>query len=181
MGTDELVEWIKSAPIRRLPTEELLLEIDYAKRERDLADDPDFRDYQAKRVKALIAETKRRERLKEVPKDTGLTEGFIRDIKSRVDIRDILNHLGILVIPSGTGRERYECPAHPDKHPSGVVYVQEQQAHCFQCGFHGDVFDCVMAFRGLTLVQAVDFVCGYLGVELPKPKRRAGGKGCVAL
>jgi DNA primase len=79
------------------------------------------------------------------------------------------------------GREYYACPAHPDKHPSGVIYVEDQQYHCYQCGAHGDVFDCLMAFKGMTFMQAVDAVAGYLGVELPKPKAKTTGKGCVAL
>lgn len=168
MTTQELVDYIASYGIRRLPTEELQTELDFARRERDLSDNPDYELYQVKRIRALSDEIKRRTALKEVLKKSKITTDWIRDLKAKVDIRDIFNHLGILVIPNGTHRQKYECPAHPDRHPSGVVYVDDQQYHCFQCQAHGDVFDIVMAYRGMTFLQSVDFVVGYLGIEVPQ-------------
>ena len=176
----ELIEHLASMGLRRLSSEELVLELDFAKRERALSDNKDFCEYQTKRITALEREQARRKVLRERPKTSPYTTDFIRGLKQRVDIRDIFNFcLGILVIPNGTHREVYECPAHPDKHPSGVIYVDDQQYHCFQCQAHGDVFDCLMAFKGMTFVQAVDAVAGYLGVEIPKAK--TPGKGCVAI
>lgn len=164
----ELVEYLASYAIRRLPTDEILVEVEFAKQEQSLSDNLPYKEYQAKRIKALRSEIDRRRSLQQVVKQSAITLDFIQDLKRRIDIRDIFNWMGILVRPNGTHRETYTCPAHPDKHPSGVIYVDDQQYHCFQCGAHGDVFDCLMAFRGMTFMQAVDTVAGYLGIELPK-------------
>ncbi len=106
--TDALVDYLASFDIRRLSTDELNTELEYAQRE--LAD-PDthdgYREYQTKRVEALSTEMRRRQHLGVTVKGNGITSEFIQDLKRRVDIRDIFNDvLKILVIPSGTGRER---------------------------------------------------------------------------
>ena len=164
----ELIEHLASKGIRRLPSEDLALELDFARRERALTKNSEYGEYQTKRIAALLREQDRRRILKENHKPTKVTVDFIRDLKARVDIRDVFNTLGILVRPNGAKREYYACPAHPDKHPSGVIYVEDQQYHCFQCGAHGDVFDALMAFKGLTFMQAVDEVAAYLGADMPK-------------
>jgi len=169
MSTETLVDYLSSLGLRRLPTEQVHLELDYARRERALAENSDYEAYQSKRVKALTREIDRRKCLKKVIENSRLTPDFLRDLKQRVDIRDIFNDiLGILCRPSGPKRETYICPAHSDVHPSGILYLDDQHYHCFQCQAHGDVFDCLMAFKGMTFLQAVDTVAEYLGVELPK-------------
>jgi hypothetical protein len=168
---DTLVEHLASMDIRRLGSQDIAVEIDFAKREQSLSNDEDFCAYLTKRIVALSKEQERRRILREHIRPTRNTIDFIRELKTRIDIRDIFNdYLGILVIPSRTGREFYACPAHSDVHPSGVIYVQEQTYHCFQCNAHGDVFDCLMAFKGMAFMQAVDAVAGYLGIEAPRDK-----------
>lgn len=172
MTESELAEYLASRDIRRTSSADLMTELEFARRElADPATKGEYRDYQRQRTGVLTSEMKRRQRLGVPMGRNSLGPEFIRDLKQRVDIRDIFNDLlGILVVPSGTGREKYACPAHPDRHPSGVIYVKEQTYHCFQCGAHGDVFDALMAFRGMTFRQAVVAVAGYLGVEMPQPK-----------
>ena len=180
METDDLVAHLASLDIRSLSNDGLVTELEFAQRElADPATKGQYRDYQVTRVEVLTLETQRRQRLGETVGKASISPDFIRDLKQRVDIRDIFNWIGILVIPSGTGKEKYPCPAHPDWNPSGYIYVKDQTYHCFQCGAHGDVFDALMAFKGLSFLQAVDAVAGYLGVVLPK--RGLAGKGCVAL
>jgi hypothetical protein len=165
----ELIEHLASKGVRRLSSEDLAVELDFARRERTLTKNPEYKEYQTRRIAALLREQDRRRIMKEKPKPNAVTVEFIQDLKRRVDIRDIFNNvLGILVKPNGTKREYYSCPAHPDKHPSGVIYVEEQQYHCFQCQAHGDVYDALMAFKGMTFMQAVDEVAAYLGAERPK-------------
>jgi len=183
MTTDEIVACIRSLDVRRLPNDALATELEYARRELAApTTEGGYRDYQVKRVEVLTSEMQRRQRLGETMRKASIGTEFIRDIKQRVDIRDIFNDLlGILVVPSGTDREKYQCPAHPDWNPSGYIFKADQHYHCFQCGAHGDAFDALMAFKGMTFLQAVDAVAGYLGVELPKAKYSVAGKGCVAL
>lgn len=172
MTESELAEYLASRDIRRLSSADLVTELEFARRElADPATKGEYRDYQRKRTTVLTSEMRRRQHLGETMGRNSVSADFIRDLKQRVDIRDIFNDLlSVLVVPSGAGRGHYTCPAHPDRHPSGVIYVKEQTYHCFQCGAHGDVFDALMAFRGMTFRQAVGAVAGYLGVELPQPQ-----------
>lgn len=181
--TDMLVDYLVSMDIRRLSNEELATELEYARRElADPVTKGEYREYQTKRVEVLTSEIQRRQRLGESAGKASISPDFIRDLKAMADIETIFDkYLGIFCRPTTRTRSVYACPAHPDKHPSGVIYVDDQTYHCFQCGAHGDVFDCLMAFKRLSFLEAVDVVAGYLGIELPKPKRMAAGKGCVAL
>lgn len=178
-STDELVEHLASHDIRRLPSDEIQTELEFARREVTLADSPDYREYLTKRVMALSREQERRKPLHEGPKPTGLTVEFIRDLKGRIDIEDVFGSmLGILCL-GRRPRLTYRCPAHSDRHPSGVLYTDQGRYHCYQCHADGDSFDALMAFKRLTFLEAVDAVAGYLGVELPKAK--PARKGGVAL
>lgn len=49
------------------------------------------------------------------------------------------------------------CPLHPDKHPSMVIYPNQQSWHCYQCNQGGDIFDFVKAanntdFKGAAAI-----------------------------
>lgn len=177
-----LIEHLASMDLRRLSNDGLITELEFARRELlDPTTQGEYRQYQAKRVQALTTEQKRRLNMGERGNQPHITPEFIRDLKDRVDLRDLFNHIGILVIPTGGNREQYQCPAHPDWNPSGVIYVKERQYHCFQCQAHGDCYDALMAFKGMTFIEAVDAVAGYLGMELPKPKAKQAGKGGISL
>jgi hypothetical protein len=172
--TTDLVEHVASLGLRRLPTEDILSELEYARREAQTAQEG-YLTYQRKRVAVLAAEMQRRKALRQSPSKASLNIDFAKDLKSRVAIEDVFNDiLGILCRGRGN-RLTYACPAHPDKHPSGVLYTQQGRYHCYQCQADGDCFDALMAFRGMTFMQAVDAVAGYLGVELPKPKNEKKG------
>ena len=172
MMDSELAEYLASRDIRRMSSADLVTELEFARRElADPATKGEYRDYQRQRTTVLSREMQRRQCLGLPLGGNSLSPEFIRDLKQRLDIRDIFNYLlGILVVPSGSRRGKYTCPAHPDRHPSGVIYVAEQTYHCFQCGAHGDALDALMAFRGMTFRQAVGAIAGYLGVEMPRPK-----------
>jgi twinkle protein len=48
------------------------------------------------------------------------------------------------------------CPFHEEKTPSFHVRVDKQDAHCFGCGWHGDVIDMCEKFRGFGVMDACD-------------------------
>jgi hypothetical protein len=58
----------------------------------------------------------------------------------------------------GIDKLRYRCTLHgADKHPSGVLYLNEGRYHCFGCGTGGDVFQLVMTFKPyLSFTEVVD-------------------------
>ncbi len=60
------------------------------------------------------------------------------------------------------------CPFHNEKTPSFMVADDKQIFHCFGCGEGGDVFSFAMKYEGLNFYEAVKYLAGIAGVELPK-------------
>lgn len=52
------------------------------------------------------------------------------------------------------------CPFHTEKTPSFHVVPDKDFAHCFGCGWHGDVVDFVAAYQRISLGEAVDMLTG---------------------
>lgn len=189
MTTDELVDYLAGMDLRRLRTPDLLAEVDFAVYELgDLARKGDFdsgyAQYIEKRARVLSGELDRRAQIMR-GRDTPVPSiplDFIIMVKGLVDIEDVFNRfLGIFCRPTSPTRTVYPCPAHPDKHPSGVIYRDQGRYHCYQCRADGDCFDALMAFKGMTFPEAVDTIAGYLGLSMPQPRRRTTGKGVVPL
>lgn len=66
-----------------------------------------------------------------------------KEIKSRVDITNILEHYGIF--PT-RGRNKFRCPFHDDQNPSANTHQTKSgfyNFHCFPCGLELDIFDFV--------------------------------------
>lgn len=66
-----------------------------------------------------------------------------KEIKSRVDITNILEHYGIFPV---RGRNIYRCPFHDDSRPSANTHKTKSgfyNFHCFPCGLELDIFDFV--------------------------------------
>lgn len=62
-------------------------------------------------------------------------------------------------------------PGHEDQNPSFYVYpgsAGAAHAHCYGCGFHGDLFDLFQAVEGGELWEAMMELSRRFGVELPK-------------
>src|SRR5215831_1724447 len=73
------------------------------------------------------------------------------EIKSRVSMRDVLTHYGLM---QGTAEKqtkrgielRLRCPFHEDKTPSLSISAETGKFHCFGCHAKGgDIFDFVVA------------------------------------
>lgn len=47
------------------------------------------------------------------------------------------------------------CPFHPDRTPSFVVFLDSGHYHCFGCGAHGDEIGWIMRYRGLPFKEAL--------------------------
>lgn len=52
-----------------------------------------------------------------------------------------------------------KCPVHKERTPSFKINADET-AHCFGCGFHGDVFDLVMAVHRVGFFDAYEMLGG---------------------
>lgn len=47
------------------------------------------------------------------------------------------------------------CPFHKEKTPSFVIYLNENNCHCFGCGFHADVIGFKMKIDNISFKEAV--------------------------
>jgi len=59
------------------------------------------------------------------------------------------------------------CPFHSERSPSFTVNAEKQFAHCFGCGWHGDVIDYLMRLNVFSFVEACEALSG--GVQFAKP------------
>ena len=59
------------------------------------------------------------------------------------------------------------CPFHAEKTPSFTVSPDKQIFYCFGCHTGGNVFSYVMQQEGLSFPEAVRFVAGKYGIEVP--------------
>lgn len=79
-------------------------------------------------------------------------------IKAANPIADII---GQAIPLTRAGNEfRACCPFHPDKSPSFHVIPAKSFAHCFGCGWHGDVVDFVAAFKSCSTADAIAMLGG---------------------
>jgi hypothetical protein len=68
------------------------------------------------------------------------------------------------------------CPFHVEKTPSFHVDEKKGHYHCFGCGAHGDAVSWLTTARGLPFADAVAYLGGKSGKDLPSPQieRKAG-------
>jgi hypothetical protein len=76
-------------------------------------------------------------------------------IRSRRPLAEYCRASGFELRRSGrSGQFNCICPLHSEKTPSFTIYPNNR-AHCFGCGWQGDVIDLELALRGGTLQEAV--------------------------
>jgi DNA primase len=81
-------------------------------------------------------------------------------LKDRVELDQIVS-------ANGTGKARCVSPDHEDGNPSMHLFCDH--AHCFACGFHGDVTDVWAAMRGFDRpVEAALDLAREFSVQLPE-------------
>lgn len=95
----------------------------------------------------------------------GNTE-FVSELKSRIDIRDIVSE-SVPLKKSGANWAGL-CPFHAEKTPSFSVSTTKQIFHCFGCGAGGDVISFVMKRDGVSFREALEVLASRCGMELPR-------------
>lgn len=60
------------------------------------------------------------------------------------------------------------CPFHSEKTPSFHVNDEEGLFYCFGCGEKGTVFDFITKTRGFSFPEAVRFLAGRVGIQVPE-------------
>lgn len=126
------------------------------------------------------------------PSPRGNSKGLINieDLKARTDIVEVASRYTTLK-KSGK-RFTGLCPLHNEKHPSFVVYPNEQRWHCFgACSTGGDVIGFVMKTENISFGDALHLLGERVGIgrqarQKQKPKKISGGtrrieEYCLAL
>ncbi len=105
----------------------------------------------------------------------GITDAVIEEIKSRVDLVDLVSSYGIQVRHSG-GSAKCCCPFHHEKTPSFNINASKGFYHCFGCGESGDAIKFVQKQEGLTFVEAVKKLADQCGVKIEDTEDPDAGK-----
>lgn len=62
------------------------------------------------------------------------------------------------------------CPLHNDKTPSLMINTDNNNYHCYSCGVHGNIYNWLRDFEGLTFQQAVQKVSKLTGSDIKNLK-----------
>ena len=92
----------------------------------------------------------------------------IDEIKSRIDIVDLVSEAGVKLRHAGKNYTGF-CPFHDNKHtPAFVVWPESGTWRCFgQCNEGGDIFKFVMKRENLDFKEALNKLAERAGVEIP--------------
>lgn len=94
-----------------------------------------------------------------------ITESTVEEIKSRIDLADLISSYGIAVKHAGSSLKAC-CPFHNEKTPSFQINNSKGFYHCFGCGESGDAIKFVQKMEGSTFVEAVRSLASRCGVEI---------------
>ena len=100
---------------------------------------------------------------------TGITEATIEEIKSRVDLPELISSYGVAIRRAGSSIKAC-CPFHHEKTPSFHINERKGYYHCFGCGESGDAIKFVSKMDGLTFIEAVTRLAERCGVKIEQGK-----------
>lgn len=113
---------------------------------------------------------------------TNINKEIIQTIKEKLSGQGLADVIGWYTdVFVHQNRWTFRCTLHgEDKHPSGVIYLDEMRWWCFGCNKGGDAFDAVQEFERVELPQAITKLARHLGIDnkplFPKSKKRGGMK-----
>jgi len=98
----------------------------------------------------------------------------IDEIKSRIDIVDLVSEAGVKLRHAGKNYTGF-CPFHENKKtPAFVVWPESGTWRCFgQCNEGGDIFKFVMKRENLDFKEALEKLAARAGVEIPTFKKES--------
>lgn len=105
----------------------------------------------------------------------GITESTVEEIKTRIELSDLISAYGIAIKSAG-GSKKACCPFHQEKTPSFNINDAKGYYHCFGCGESGDVIKFVQKMDGLTFVEAVKKLAEQCGVTIEEKEDPTAGK-----
>ncbi|MCG3140708.1 MAG: DNA primase [Anaerolineae bacterium] len=100
-----------------------------------------------------------------------ITRELIDDIKTRVDLAEMMQARGVELKTRGN-KAQGRCPFHDDKTPSLTLDTARGLWHCFGCHAGGDAIQFVMQFDKVEFITALRTLADRAGVELPDAPTR---------
>ena len=94
------------------------------------------------------------------------SEDLVEEVRSKNNIVDVISEYVKL---QKKGNSYFGlCPFHNEKTPSFSVSANKQMYYCFGCGAGGNVFTYVMEYENFSFAEALKFLAGRVGMELPE-------------
>ena len=88
----------------------------------------------------------------------------IEAVKQRADIRQVMEHWGLVLKRTGPDQFMATCPFHDDKTPSLSVTPSKGLWHCFGCEISGDVIDFIQRIERVDFPQALARAAEFAGI-----------------
>jgi len=93
-------------------------------------------------------------------------DGLIDEIKSRIDIQDLISEY--VELKRAGSNFKGLCPFHSEKTPSFMVNPARQIYHCFGCNKGGDIFAFIMDYENINFSEALEKLADRAGVKIEK-------------
>lgn len=112
-----------------------------------------------------------RDRFAENPRSRGsfagrISEKSVRDVIAQTDMLGVVRD--VVELKKAGSSYKGCCPFHNEKTPSFHVNPGLKLYHCYGCGAGGDAVKFVRETRGLTFVEAIEFLADRLGFTLER-------------
>ncbi len=99
---------------------------------------------------------------------------FLDEVLARTDIVELIGR-HVELKKSGSNYMGL-CPFHHEKTPSFSVSPDKQLFYCFGCGKGGGAFQFLMEHDGYSFPEAVEYLAGKAGLELPQQQKADNGE-----
>ncbi len=98
---------------------------------------------------------------------------FIEQLKSSIDIVNVVQEYGPRLRKAGSKNYQGLCPFHNEKTPSFSVSADKQFYYCFGCHAKGDVINFVMEIEKVSFYEALKTLAERHGIPMPKRSQYA--------
>lgn len=102
-----------------------------------------------------------------------MSGSLIDEIRQRLTVEDALSRAGVVIKRRYGRRAVGLCPIHSEKTPSFTVYIDRWNAHCFGCGWHGDMIDLLAIVHHRPLSDVIRELAAEFGLLNGQPKRQS--------
>ena len=104
------------------------------------------------------------------------TSQILDAIHEGVSMLELVRNDGVEMHRSGPNHVGF-CPFHVENTPSFTIHADDQHAHCYGCGWHGDQIAYLQVRRNLDFIAARNLAATTAGLALPsKEIKKSRGK-----